>query len=137
MGVSSENHAIARVRTTVEGHHGTYLELYIFTYYSKWATRSPYQAWTGVAAGDPFSLMLFILAMDPLQRLLDMATQEGLLHPIGADPVKLRTNLYADDVVLFIRPIPADVAKLQQLHQHFGTAIGLCTNIHKSEIIPI
>jgi hypothetical protein len=137
MGVSSENHAIARVRTTVEGHHATYLELYIFTYYSKWTTRSPYQAWTGVAAGDPFSLMLFILAMYPLQRLLDMATQEGLLHPIGADPVKLRTNLYADDVVLFIRPIPADVAKLQQLLQHFGTAIGLCTNIHKSEIIPI
>jgi hypothetical protein len=81
--------------------------------------------------------MLFILAMDPLQRLLDITTQEGLLHPIGANSVKLRTNMYADDVVLFIRPIPADVANLQQLLHHFGTATSLCTNIHKSEIIPI
>jgi hypothetical protein len=48
--------------------------------------------------------MLFILAMDPLQCLLDKATEHGLLNPIGVDPVKLRTNLYADDVALFIRP---------------------------------
>jgi hypothetical protein len=60
-----------------------------------------------------------------------------LLHPIGADPIKLRTSLYDDDVTLFLRPIPADVANLQQLLQHFGMATCLCTNIHKSENIPI
>jgi hypothetical protein len=50
--------------------------------------------------------MLFILAMDPLQKLVDKATKDGLLNPIGADPVKIRKKtLYADDAVLFPRPI--------------------------------
>jgi hypothetical protein len=62
--------------------------------------------------GDPLSLMIFILAMDPLHRLLDMATQAGLLHPIGADPIKLRTSMYTNDAALFIRLLPADVANL-------------------------
>jgi hypothetical protein len=81
--------------------------------------------------------MLFILAMDPLQQLLDKATQAGLLTPIGIDPVKMRTSLYADDVVMFLRPIAVDVANLQLLLQHFGMATGLCTNVHKSKIYPI
>jgi hypothetical protein len=50
--------------------------------------------------------------MDPLQKVLDMATREGLLTPIGALPIKMRTSLYADDVVLFLRPIPSDVYNL-------------------------
>jgi hypothetical protein len=80
----------------------------------------------------PLSPMLFILAMDPLQKLLDMATRQGLLTPIGANPVKLRTNLYADDAILFIRPVAQDISNLQQLLTQFGNATGLCTNIQKS-----
>jgi hypothetical protein len=86
---------------------------------------------------DPLSLMLFILAMDPLQWLLDLATQQGLLTPIGADPVKLRTSLYVDDAMLFIRPVAQDLASLQHLLNQFGIATGLCTNIQKSQIFPI
>jgi hypothetical protein len=51
--------------------------------------------------------------MDPQQRLLDMATHAGLLHPIDADLIKLRTSLFVDDATLFIRPIPDDVENLQ------------------------
>jgi hypothetical protein len=87
--------------------------------------------------GDPLSPMIFILAMDPLQQLLDMATQAGLLSPIGADPIKLCTSLYADDAVMFLRPIVTDVANFQELLTQFGQAVGLCTNIQKSEIVPI
>jgi hypothetical protein len=91
----------------------------------------------GLRQGDPLSSMLFILAIDPLQRLLDMATQNGLLHPIGADLVKMRTSLYVDDDALFLRPIASDVANLQHLLHSFGKAIGLCTNILKSEFVRI
>jgi retron-type reverse transcriptase len=56
----------------------------------------------GLRQGDPLSPMLVILAMDPLQKMLDLATQQGLLSPIGADPIKMRTSLYADDAMLFL-----------------------------------
>jgi hypothetical protein len=64
---------------------------------------------------DPLSPMLFIIAIDPLQKLLDKPTQMGLLHPIGTDPVKLRTSLYADDAALFVRPYDSDIRHMQQL----------------------
>jgi hypothetical protein len=56
--------------------------------------------------------MLFILAMDPIQILLEKATQGGLLNPIGASPVKFRTSLYADDAVLFLQPTQSDIHNL-------------------------
>jgi retron-type reverse transcriptase len=56
----------------------------------------------GLRQGDPLSPMLVILAMDPLQKMLDLATQQGLLSPIGTDPIKMRTSLYADDAMLFL-----------------------------------
>jgi hypothetical protein len=61
----------------------------------------------GLRQGAPLSPMLFILAMDPLQQLLVKATEAGLLTPIGADPIKMRMSLYADDAVMFLRPIAA------------------------------
>lgn len=83
------------------------------------------------------SPLLFILAIDPLQRILDIATQHGLLTLIGADPVKIRTSLCIDDATLFIRPITTDVSNLHCLLQQFGKATGLAVNIQKSEIFPI
>jgi hypothetical protein len=42
----------------------------------------------GLQQGDPLSSMLFILVMDPMQKMLDMATQQGLITPIGTTPIK-------------------------------------------------
>jgi hypothetical protein len=91
----------------------------------------------GLRQRDSLSPMLFILAIDPLQRLLHKATQLGLLSPIGADPIKVRTSLYVDDAMLFIQPIAQDLSNLQHLLNVFGQATGLCTNVHKSQIYPI
>ncbi|CAN6230203.1 unnamed protein product [Urochloa humidicola] len=89
---------------------------------------------SGLRQGDPLSPMLFILAMDPLQRLLDRATQSGLLQPIGADPIRMRTSLYADDAALFVRPTATDIDNVQNLLGAFGAATGLKTNLQKSTL---
>jgi hypothetical protein len=80
---------------------------------------------------------MYILTIDPLQILLNKATKQGLLHPIGVDPVRACTSMYANDTVLFLRPIESDVANLQQLLETFGLATCLCVNVLKSEILPI
>ncbi|WVZ66580.1 LOW QUALITY PROTEIN: hypothetical protein U9M48_015779 [Paspalum notatum var. saurae] len=70
-------------------------------------------------------------------RILDQATQQGQLTPIGGDPVRLRTSLYVDDAALFVHPIQQDLENLQRILDHFGAATGLRTNIQKTSIYKI
>jgi hypothetical protein len=97
----------------------------------------PIRHYRGLHQGGPLSPMLFIFAMDPIQRMLDLTTQEGLLTPIGAETVKMRTSLYADDDVPFLRPNSSDVSNIKFLLEKFGQATGLSTNFQKSEVFPI
>jgi len=91
----------------------------------------------GVRQGDPLSPMLFILAMDPLQRLLDLATQQGILSPLPHAAAKWRTSMYADDVAIFINPIKEDVVAVKTILEAFGTFSGLHINLQKSSLHPI
>ena len=99
---------------------------------------------TGLRQGDPLSPMLFILAMEPLQRLFDLATRDGALSPItGAlSPItnrsaKLRLSLYADDAAIFLNPAKEDVQETLHILTTFGAVSGLLTNINKSAVYPI
>jgi hypothetical protein len=71
------------------------------------------------------------------KKMLDMATAEGLLTPIGADLIKMRTSLYADDAMLFMQPNASNLSDVWELLIHFGEATSLCTNTHKSEVFSI
>jgi hypothetical protein len=69
--------------------------------------------------------MLFILAMDPLQRLLDLATQHGILTPLPLTTAKWRTSMYADDAAIFINPIKEEAEAVKLILEVFGTFLGL------------
>jgi hypothetical protein len=73
--------------------------------------------------------MLFILVMDVLGYLIAQAAREGLLQH--------RISLYADDVVLFLRPEDVDIAVTMDILNLFGEASGLKTNLQKSTVLPI
>ena len=77
--------------------------------------------------------MLFILAMDPFQKILEMATEEGMLSPIGAEPIKIQTSLYANDAALFLRSTNSDMINLHRILTVFCEATGVMTNITKSK----
>jgi hypothetical protein len=47
----------------------------------------------GVRQGDTLLPLLFILAMDPLQRILDLATNHGTLSPLPEEIARRRTLL--------------------------------------------
>jgi hypothetical protein len=53
--------------------------------------------------------MLFIIVMDTLNLLITRAASAGLLQPLSSRSIQHCVSLYADDVVLFLRPATADI----------------------------
>lgn len=90
----------------------------------------------GLRQGDPLSPMLFILAMEPLQRMLQLATQAGLLRPIN-NTAKLRISMYADDAAIFANPDSNEMQAIQQILEIFGEVTGLKINLAKCAAYPI
>ena len=85
----------------------------------------------GLRQGDPLSPMLFILVMDVLCHLIRKASEEQLLQPLARRALQHRISLYADDVVLFLRPTADDIGITLDILQLFGNASGLTTNLQK------
>jgi hypothetical protein len=48
--------------------------------------------------------MLFVLVMDVLSSLFKYAKDRGLLHDLNDGNVKARLSIYADDVVILVKP---------------------------------
>ncbi|WVZ82473.1 hypothetical protein U9M48_029730 [Paspalum notatum var. saurae] len=91
----------------------------------------------GVRQGDPLSPLLFVLAMEPLNRLIKRAEISGVLSSLPSSLTRFRLSLYADDIVMFLRPTLEDVTNLHVLFGIFGQASGLAMNPNKSEFFPI
>lgn len=84
--------------------------------------------------GDPLSPFIFILAIDPIQRLLQMATELGHLQRTHDRSTSLGTSLYTDDAAIFMSPTEREVTATTHLLQSFGMATGLQTNFQKSTV---
>jgi hypothetical protein len=91
----------------------------------------------GLRQGDPLSPLIFDIAIDPLQRILEMATTSGLLHAMPGSLQGPRVSLYADDAAIFLTPTAHDMSALASILQSFGEVTGLVTNVAKSSIAPI
>jgi len=91
----------------------------------------------GLRQGDPLSPMLFILIMDVLGHMVAKAAADGLLQPLSSRALQHRISLYADDVILFLRPEALDINITMSILQLFGEASGLKTNFLKSNVLPI
>ena len=91
----------------------------------------------GLRQGDPLSPMLFILVMDVLCHLIKKAVDEHMLQPLSRRALQHRISLYADDVVLFLRPSASDIEITLDILQLFRNASGFTTNLQKSSVLPI
>jgi len=80
--------------------------------------------------------MFFVLVMDVLNRLLGWLEQQGLLEPV-AGLLGHRVSLYADDLVMFVRPDRQSLEAVKAVLHIFGLATGLVANLEKSAATPI
>jgi hypothetical protein len=81
--------------------------------------------------------ILFILALEPLHKLLALAEANFLLTPIQNRAAKIRISLYADDVAVFVNPVNEEIDVIKEIFESFGRACGLHINFEKSAAYPI
>ena len=112
----------------IHGKYSSFSEWYswVFHYSPSWPP----------ARGSSLPL-LFILVMDVLSSLIQMAARSNLLQPLAGQQHWPQISLYADDVVIFLRPNHDDLCVVRDLLQCFGQVSGLKTNLVKSSAIPI
>lgn len=93
----------------------------------------------GVRQGDPLSPLIFVLAADLLQSIINKAKQRGIFRsPI---PI-LYTNdfpilQYADDTLLILEACSRQLVALKAILHSFGESTGLKVNYNKSFMVPI
>jgi hypothetical protein len=75
--------------------------------------------------------------MDPLQRILDLATNHGTLSSLPEETARWRTLLYADDVAILLNPVRQDMQAVVEILQAFGHFSGLRINLEKGSVHPI
>ncbi|KAM0832352.1 hypothetical protein ACQ4PT_064959 [Festuca glaucescens] len=63
--------------------------------------------------------------------------QDGVLSRLPGQANGVRTSMYADDAVFFIRPVKEEFEAIRQILQRFGDVTGLCVNFAKTSVIPI
>ena len=81
--------------------------------------------------------MLFIIAIDPLKRLLDRASDRGLLRPIERRATKMRISMYVDDTAISVRLDARELQVFPEILSLFGRASGLENNNLKPQAFTI
>jgi hypothetical protein len=75
--------------------------------------------------------------MDDLSSMFLLAKDRGLLHNLQEVNVRNRISIYADDVVMFVKPIVEDLNCVKMILNYLGLASGLVCNMNKNCTIPI
>lgn len=92
----------------------------------------------GVRQGDPLSPLLFVLAAELLQYVVNDALHQGYLKlPLAQLTNDFHNVQYADDTILIVEADVNQLIHLKGLLQSFATSTSLLVNHSKSSMIPI
>nr|CAD1842710.1 unnamed protein product [Ananas comosus var. bracteatus] len=88
----------------------------------------------GLRQGDPLSPLLFILCVDVLFRLLQIATIARLLPDLRIENARLHTLQFADDLIIFFDGSTRSAATIKLILEDFAGCSGLTINYNKSSV---
>lgn len=81
--------------------------------------------------------MLFLLVMELMQKMFEIAATHGLLSPLAQRGTSQRVSMFVDDVTIFIKPHLTDLQTYASLLKLFGEGSRLRVNLAKSTTLPI
>ncbi len=81
--------------------------------------------------------MLFILCMDVLFRMFQLAVTSSILPTVGVGDMGIHSLQFADDLLIFFDGTAKSAKVIKVLLEAFTVASGLKINFTKSSIIPI
>jgi hypothetical protein len=76
--------------------------------------------------------MLFVAAMETLTEMMTKAVHENLFGNLASISTLQRISVYADDVVLFLKPVSQELWGVRHILSMFGEASGLKVNFRKT-----
>lgn len=65
--------------------------------------------------------------------MINLADNRGLLKALGRATINHWVSLYANDVVVFLRPTEQDLMVIREILAFFEKALGLSTNHAKAK----
>lgn len=89
----------------------------------------------GVRQGDPLSPYLFVLCMECLSHIIQMAVEEDQWKPIMIGDIKLSHLFFADDLVLFAQADTSQATVMKNCLDQFCLLSGEQVNYSKSSIL--
>ena len=107
---------------------------HVISYLAQWVPTAPIKHGRGLRQGDPLLPLIFVIAIDPLQKLHDMATKEGHLAKLRDKFTVTHASMYVDDTIIFITPSKQDVIALAYILK-IRRSVGLSNNVQKSSVI--
>jgi hypothetical protein len=137
LGFSSGNNASVRVRAVMEGLDSTLIATSSSKILLNGIPGRRIKHAIGLWQGDPLLPMLFILAINPLHRLIELAASRGLLQPTLHRVATLRYSMYAADAALFANPNRIELRHITEVLNLFDNCSKLRVNQNKTEIFPI
>jgi hypothetical protein len=69
--------------------------------------------------------------------MFQKACKNGVIRRMQPHEIKYQCSIYADDVMLFMRPTVQEVTAVKEILTISGEASGLKTNMAKCSITPI
>jgi hypothetical protein len=96
----------------------------------------------GLRQGNPLSPLLFILAMEELNRMLCQTEEAGLIRgfKVGAtadEELCISHLLFADDTILLFNADPEQLLYVWMVLTYFEATTSLRVNMSKSEMVPM
>lgn len=97
----------------------------------------PFHCKRGVTQGDPLSPLVFVMAADLLQSIINNVFNQNLIcHPLGQEfGGNFPIIEYADDTLLVMPADEAQLINLKQILNTFAVSIGLKVNYSKSSMV--